>query len=146
MTTSDDACALGHGGTRPIRVEVSAGELLDKITILRIKSARITDAGKLLNIREELSSLELTRAESLGDSPELAELVRQLQTVNETLWQIEDDIRVCERNGDFGATFVALARSVYHHNDLRSLLKRRINELLGSRIVEEKDYAVYSAK
>ncbi len=133
-----------HQAGRPIQVEVSAGELLDKITILRIKSERVTDAPKLRNIRAELSSLEQTRAEALPDSPPLTELVAQLRAVNEALWKIEDDIRACERTGDFGPGFVELARSVYHNNDRRSQLKRRINELLVSRLVEEKDYTSYS--
>ena len=76
----------------------------------------------------------------------MAALETELRAVNETLWQIEDDIRVCERQADFGPAFVKLARAVYHQNDRRSALKRRINDLLGSRIVEEKDYATYPAQ
>jgi tetratricopeptide (TPR) repeat protein len=138
------ALVAGRAGRRPIRVEVSAGELLDKITILRIKGARITDADKLRHVREELASLEQTSAESVPDSPELAKLVQELRAVNETLWQIEDDIRECEQANDFGPVFVQLARSVYLTNDRRSALKRRINELLGSHIVEEKRYTSYA--
>jgi len=131
------------GGPRPITVEVAPGELLDKLTILRIKNRRITDPARLQNVRAELEVLEAARAESLGDSAELADLTAELTKVNEALWDIEDEIRVCERAGDFGPRFVELARSVYHRNDHRAAVKRRINELLGSKLIEEKSYATY---
>jgi tetratricopeptide (TPR) repeat protein len=121
-------------------VEVSAGELLDKITILEIKSERIRDPAKLGNVRAELAALEGARR-ALPGSPEVAALAAELKAVNEALWQIEDDIRGCERAGDFGPRFVALARAVYRSNDRRAALKRRVNELSGSRLVEEKSYA-----
>ena len=125
---------------RPLLVEVAAGELLDKLTILRIKSERITDAAKLLNIRSELETLTVARA-ALVESSELHVLEIRLKQVNERLWEIEDDIRLCEARHDFGATFVELARSVYRVNDERATIKRAINHLLQSRLVEEKMYA-----
>jgi Tfp pilus assembly protein PilF len=126
-----------------IQVEVAPGELIDKITILEIKSERITDREKLKNVRLELATLVACRDQVIESSPELATLTLDLKQVNESLWQIEDEIRECERQKDFGDRFIELARSVYKSNDRRSLLKRQINELLGSRLVEEKSYAAY---
>ncbi len=126
-----------------IVVEIAAGELIDKITILEIKTERITDAAKLKNVRSELETLEQVRRVSVPNSPELTEATNELKTVNEALWEIEDAIRDCERAGDFGPRFIELARSVYRTNDRRAALKRQINELLGSRLVEEKSYAGY---
>jgi len=125
-----------------VLVEVSPGELIDKITILEIKLARLSDAGALGNVRREYDSLERERARLPG-SPELGRLTAELKAVNEALWTIEDDIRDCERAKDFGAKFVELARSVYRSNDRRAALKREINVLLGSSIIEEKSYAEY---
>ncbi len=141
--------ALRETASRPARkqrllVEVSAGELLDKLTILRIKSQRIVDPEKLRNIRTEMEALTGVR-QGLAPSRELEELEEQLAAVNEQLWDIEDAIRACERGGDFGPRFIELARSVYRTNDRRAGLKRAINELLGSAIVEEKSYAEYGA-
>ena len=126
-----------------ISVEISAGELIDKITILEIKAGRLEDPAQLANVRTELESLMAARDAALTPSSELSELMARLKAVNEKLWQIEDDIRDCERNEEFEARFVELARAVYMNNDERAALKRRINELLGSRIVEEKSYAPY---
>ena len=126
-----------------IMTAVAPGELIDKITILRIKSDRITDAAKVKNVRIELNILNATRAESVPDSEELTRLDAALQSVNEELWVIEDDIRDCERDGDFGQKFIDLARAVYVTNDKRAALKKDINLLLGSHIVEEKSYAEY---
>jgi Flp pilus assembly protein TadD len=133
------------GPGRPLRVEVAAGELLDKITILEIKAERLADPEKLRNVRMELATLTATREQQIPASAELTRLVSELKAVNEALWQIEDAVRQCEHAGDFGARFVELARSVYHQNDRRATLKRRINDLLGSRLVEEKSYAPYPA-
>jgi tetratricopeptide (TPR) repeat protein len=124
----------------PLLVEVSAGELLDKITILEIKSERIRDTAQLRNVCTELGALERVRAERLPVSAALAPLVAELRAVNRALWEIEDAVRVCERSGDFGPRFIELARSVYQHNDRRAALKRQINALLRSRLVEEKSY------
>jgi len=126
-----------------IAVEVSPGELIDKITILEIKSERMSDLEKLKNVRTELATLIACRDRAIPPSTKLDELTRSLKDVNEALWQIEDEIRDCERNGDFGAKFVELARSVYRSNDRRSTVKRQINELLGSSLIEEKSYAPY---
>jgi hypothetical protein len=128
---------------KPILVEVAPGELLDKITILDIKSERIQEPQKRENVRLELAVLSAARDQHMPPSSELTELTAQLKAVNEALWDIEDAIRDCERNGDFGPRFIELARSVYHSNDRRAALKRQVNELLGSRIVEEKSYAAY---
>lgn len=128
---------------RPLLVEVAAGELIDKITILQIKNDRITDQAKLANVRTELATLEAARDQALSASEVLRTVTAELRAVNETLWDVEDAIRVCERDGDFGPRFIELARSVYHQNDRRAELKRRINELVGSRLVEEKSYVDY---
>jgi hypothetical protein len=127
----------------PILVEVAPGELIDKITILQIKTERIDDADKVKNVRIELEVLETARDENIPPSPELDGLTAELKTVNEALWEIEDDIRDCEREKDFGPKFIELARAVYRTNDRRAAAKREINELLGSKIVEEKSYADY---
>ena len=125
---------------RPVLIEVGPGELIDKITILRIKSERMSDAAKLANVRHELDVLEKARAENLADSAELRRLEAALKEVNEALWVIEDDIRQCEADQDFGTKFIELARAVYKQNDKRAALKKEINLLTGSSIVEEKSY------
>ena len=126
-----------------VRIEVSPGELIDKLTILEIKLARLSDAGALANVRHEYDSLAAERAGTLPASAELDSLAAELKAVNEALWVIEDDIRERERARDFGAKFVELARAVYRNNDRRAALKREINRLLGSAIVEEKSYSKY---
>jgi hypothetical protein len=126
-----------------IHIEVGPGELIDKLTILEIKQARITDPAKLANVTTELASLARTRDQAIAPSPALDALTAELKRINQQLWDIEDDIRACERARDFGPRFVALARAVYHHNDQRAATKRRINDLLSSTIVEEKSYAGY---
>ena len=126
-----------------LEVEVSAGELVDKITILEIKAERIADPDKLANVHRELRSLTATRREALPSSEELDELTAELRRINERLWEIEDDIRDCERKRDFGERFIELAREVYRTNDRRAAAKRSINELLGSELVEEKNYTEY---
>lgn len=123
-----------------ILVPVSAGELVDKLTILAIKSEKIVDAEKLKNIQSEFDALSKVAAEALPQSENLKKLWSQLQSINEDLWTIEEDIRAYEDRSDFGAGFVALARSVYVTNDERFAIKRRINILVGSRLVEEKSY------
>jgi len=129
--------------TDNIKVDISPGELIDKITILEIKLERISDPGKKQNVGVEYRLLSETRDEHIEDSRGITELTARLKSVNEALWVIEDDIRECERAKDFGERFVELARSVYITNDERARLKREINDLLGSRIVEEKSYAAY---
>lgn len=125
-----------------ILVEISPGELWDKITILRIKAERIVDADKLRNVRHELSALEAAAARASWPT-ELGDMARRLAEVNVALWDVEDEIRDCERRQDFGARFIELARSVYRLNDERGELKRRVNLLWGASIVEEKQYAAY---
>jgi tetratricopeptide (TPR) repeat protein len=125
-----------------VTVEIAPGELIDKFTILQIKNERITDAAKLAHVRTELAALEAAREHSCLLTPELERLAAELRAVNETLWQLEDDIRQCERAGNFGTYFIDLARSVYRHNDRRAELKRQINELLGARFSEQKSYAI----
>jgi hypothetical protein len=128
---------------KDILVPVSPGELLDKITILRIKSARMTDPAKLANVRVELDALERTWRDSGAAIPAVAPDEAALQRVNEALWDIEDRIRDKEAAAEFDATFIELARAVYVTNDERAAIKKRINTALGSRIVEEKSYQPY---
>lgn len=123
-----------------IMVEVGAGELIDKITILEVKLARISDSAKLRNVQHEYELLEATAGQSIPASDRLAALRAELKAINEDLWVIEDDIRLCDKRGDFGPEFIRLARAVYVTNDKRAVVKRQINDLLGSSIVEEKSY------
>ena len=126
-----------------IKVPVSRGELLDKITILRIKSQRMSDPQKLHNVRLELEALQGTWSSSAFAAFDIEADVRALMTVNERLWVIEDDIRDKERARAFDADFIRRARAVYVENDERAAIKRRINAKLGSTIVEEKSYRPY---
>jgi len=130
---------------KDILVPISPGELLDKITILRIKSARMTDETKLRNVRLELQLLEQTWRDSGAAIPEVAADETELQRVNEALWDIEDKIRDKELAREFDAEFIELARAVYVTNDERAAVKKRVNLALGSRIVEEKSYKPYKA-
>jgi Family of unknown function (DUF6165) len=129
--------------TKGILTEISIAEFVDKITILRIKAERIQEREKLRNIHRELSILDRIRTESLGDRPELSELEAELKSVNEEIWELEDRIRDSELRKDFGDGFVSVARSIYRANDRRAVLKRQINDLMGSGIVEEKSYSPY---
>jgi hypothetical protein len=129
-----------------ISVPVSYGELLDKIAILQIKSERMSDAAKLANVRAELDALEQAWMAHSAASHDIAVLRAQLKAVNERLWVIEDDIRICEKRQDFGAEFVRLARAVYFENDERARVKREINLALGSQLVEEKSYQDYRSQ
>lgn len=122
---------------------VSWGELLDKITILEIKAERITDPAARANVGRELALLRQVAAPVMAQQG-LSPLLDDLRRVNAALWRIEDDIRACEATSDFGAGFVELARSVYLTNDERSAIKRRINDLLRSELVEEKYHAAAS--
>jgi Family of unknown function (DUF6165) len=128
---------------KDILVAISPGELLDKITILRIKQARILDAGKLANVKLELALLEQTWRDCGGATQEVTLEERALQNVNERLWDIEDRIRDKEAKQSFDRDFIELARSVYVANDERAAIKRRINTQLGSRLTEEKSYKQY---
>jgi hypothetical protein len=126
-----------------VLVEISPGELIDKLTILEIKLDRIADAEKLANVRREFGPLNEKLQQSYSKTGELTALTDELKQINLALWDIEDDIRECERVGDFGEKFIALARSVYRTNDKRAAVKYKINKLLGSEIIEEKNYAQY---
>lgn len=129
-----------------IKVPVSFGEVLDKITILEIKSERIADPEKVKNVRLELDELSATWNEAIQDQAAIANLRKQLKAVNEELWEIEDDIRDQEAAQDFGPKFIELARAVYVTNDKRAAIKKEVNLALGSRFVEEKSYQDYTAR
>ena len=126
-----------------VSLPVSIGEALDKLTILQIKSERISAADKLENINKELRILKADLDKIDGLWVQVAELLVELKTVNEALWEIEDDIRVKEFKKEFDDEFIRLARSVYVTNDQRADVKKRINLLLGSELVEEKSYEDY---
>lgn len=128
-----------------ILVPVSPGELLDKITILAIKLRRISDPAKRANVEREYRLLEDVRLKDVPDVPGLAEHFARLEAVNEKLWDVEDDLRDLEALKQFDAPFIALARLVYVINDERAAVKKTINLLLGSLIVEEKSYKDYAA-
>jgi tetratricopeptide (TPR) repeat protein len=125
-----------------VTAPVSVGELIDKVTILEIKAARIDDPAANRNVIQELNLLKETLA-GQPDPPELAGLISEMRSVNQALWDIEDAVRNCERQGDFGPRFVELARSVYRTNDRRAAIKKEINRLMGSRLTEEKSYSAY---
>jgi len=129
--------------TSAIRIEVAPGELIDKLTILEIKRERIADGRKRAHVEAEFAALRGAESEGVSSSSDLLALRARLRSVNERLWDIEDEIRDCERRGDFGASFIALARAVYMTNDRRAELKREINDLLGSALIEEKSYRPY---
>ena len=126
-----------------IQVPISPGELIDKITILQIKSERMSDPAKVANVRVELGLLESTWRESAHGKADIAAEWAALKKINEKLWVVEDDIRDKERAKEFDAKFIELARAVYVINDERAAVKRQINTKLGSRIVEEKSYKDY---
>ncbi len=126
-----------------ILVPISPGELIDKLTILQIKSERMSDAAKVANVRIELQLLESTWREASHGKPDITAEWAALKKINEKLWVVEDDIRDKERAKEFDARFIELARAVYVINDERAAVKKQINTKLGSRIVEEKSYSAY---
>jgi hypothetical protein len=126
--------------SRPILIEIGAGELIDRITILRIKSQRIKDESKLEYINRELKDLDHCRCQSLKPSDTLAKLEFELLDVNLILWRIEEKLRIHEDQKSFGDNFIELARYVYTYNDRRSKIKQEINQLVNSRVVEQKSY------
>ena len=126
-----------------VLVPVSWGEIIDKITILEIKAEQLTDPAKLANVNKELGELVAVREREFPDHAQLAVVAAELKAINQKLWVIEDDIRDCERAKNFGTKFVELARAVYFTNDERAALKRKVNDLLGSALIEEKSYAPY---
>jgi hypothetical protein len=126
-----------------IQVPISPGELLDKITILQIKSERIGDAAKRANVNRELDLLTRIWQQNVESDDEIVALTARLRAINESLWEIEDDIREEERNRRFGERFIELARAVYVTNDERAAAKKQVNLHLNSNIVEEKSYQDY---
>ncbi|VAW47794.1 hypothetical protein MNBD_GAMMA02-944 [hydrothermal vent metagenome] len=126
-----------------VSTPMSVGELLDKVTILEIKADKIKDPDKLKNINHELQLMTKTWQETGLISGKTDELKQALKAVNLRLWKIEDDIRIFEKNKNFGDDFIQLARSVYYQNDDRAAIKKQINEITGSELVEEKSYESY---
>jgi len=126
-----------------IQTQISAGELLDKISILEIKLSKIKDNVLLAEVQKEYAILNKTRKEKISSSREIDDLFNELKQTNEKLWKIEDEIRLCEKNSDFGEKFIKLSRDVYFSNDKRSKIKLKINKALGSNIVEIKQYTQY---
>lgn len=124
-------------------IPVSWGELIDKMTILEIKSERLASPAALTNVRKELCLLLKAGEHGFGENAEVLVLKEKLKAINEMLWEIEDNIRAKEANGVFDEEFIALARSVYKRNDERAAVKRQINVLLSSELVEEKSYQAY---
>ena len=124
-------------------VPVSPSELLDKMTILEIKSERINDTKKVMNVRHELELLSKVWSDSVTEDKVITNLRQQLKTINEKLWEIEDDIRNEEQQNRFGKEFIELARAVYITNDKRAQIKKDVNLYLGSEIFEEKSYKDY---
>jgi len=127
-----------------ITVPVSYGEVVDKITILEIKSERIEDPGKVRNVHNELQMLESIWADAIKGKADVSDARARLKKINEALWEIEDKIRISESQKEFGEVFVELARSVYVTNDLRADVKKEINLAFGSETVEEKSYEDYT--
>jgi hypothetical protein len=127
-----------------IQVPVSPGEVLDKITILEIKSERISDTDKVANVKRELELLSASWLKAVDEDDTVRRIHSELKTINEALWEIEDDIRDKERAREFDQVFIDLARSVYVTNDQRANAKKELNIYLGSEIVEEKSYQDYS--
>tara|TARA_B100000795_G_C22568595_1_gene349144 strand:- start:73 stop:468 length:396 start_codon:yes stop_codon:yes gene_type:complete len=123
-----------------ILAEISAGELIDKITILEIKKTKINDVEKLKDIEKELSSLKATLKNSISDILKIQELIDKLKSINLKLWDIENKKRLAEKSNDFGDKFIELSRSVYKNNDERSRIKLEINNILGSNIKEVKSH------
>jgi hypothetical protein len=124
----------------PLLAPIAIGDLIDRITILEIKSARIADPAKRANVDRELSALTLLRDAADLATPEMQTFAGDLRRINETLWEIEDEIRALDRAGDFGPRFVELARGVYTWNDRRAAVKQDINRAFGSAFSEEKSY------
>ena len=129
--------------SKKILTEISAGELLDKISILEIKLDKIKDKGSLIEINKEYTSLSETKNSNISITKDLENLTKRLKETNTKLWSIEDEKRMCEKNKDFGKKFIELARSVYLNNDKRAKIKSEINKQLGSNIKEIKKYINY---
>jgi hypothetical protein len=126
-----------------IEIPISCGELVDKLTILEIKGQHITESEKLNEVKKEFKELSVTFKTLLKSNPLIQKYYDQLLNINTELWLIEDEIRVCEKNNDFGDNFIKLARSVYKTNDKRFHLKNDVNKLFNSNIKEQKSYKEY---
>jgi len=126
--------------SKKILTEISAGELLDKISILEIKLVNIKNKEKLAEVNKEHKSLEETKKSNIETTENLKKLINQLNEINLKLWNIEEEKRICEKNSDFGKNFIQLSRNVYINNDRRAKIKADINKLLGSNIKEVKSY------
>ena len=122
-----------------VNIEIGIGELIDRLTILKIKMDEITDESKLVNIRNEYEFL-LCIADKVETHPKTDKLLEELYDVNNELWDVEDELREMERQKSFGKEFIKLARSVYQLNDRRAAIKKEINQLHGSKFIEEKSY------
>ena len=129
--------------SKKILSEVSAGELLDKISILEIKLEKISDKSNLEQLKKEYKILKENQNSTIKLEGKIEDLFKSLKNINLKLWSIEDRLRICEKNKDFGKEFIELAREVYFNNDKRSKIKSDINKILGSNIVEIKQYASY---
>ena len=129
--------------SKKILTEISAGELLDKISILEIKLSKIKDKESLLEINKEYNSLKETQNSNIKLTKNIEHLIKELKEVNLKLWDIEDNKRICEKNENFGKLFIDLSRNVYLNNDKRAKIKSKINKLLGSNIKEIKQYVNY---
>ena len=133
-----------HNSCQVITAQISCGELIDKITILKIKAQHITDPEKLKNVCTELEILQNTCNVCINDYEAIAGLQEKLQEINQALWDIEDAIRVKERKKEFDDEFIQIARSVYITNDQRCMIKKEIDKVLGSRLTEEKSYEEFA--
>ena len=128
---------------KKIKTEISAGELLDKISILEIKLNKIKNKTSIEKVKKEYKILIETKKSNIQINKKIQKLIKDIKYVNLNLWNIEDKIRICEKNKDFGKEFIELARAVYSTNDARSKIKSEINDLLGSNIKEVKQYVDY---
>ena len=140
-----DKLGMANWSQTPM-LPVAWGEVFDKLTILRIKASQLSDPAKLANVNRERLAIEAVVGDIEKFPPKLVELIGQLQDINTRLWGIEDGKRECERTQSFGPPFIQLARDVYIWNDRRAAVKREINVLLGSAIIEEKEYRQYQVK
>jgi hypothetical protein len=129
--------------SKKILSEISAGELFDKISILEIKLDKIKDKNNLVEINKEYKMLKNAQNFNVEITDKIEKLFKEIKEVNTNLWNIEDKLRICEKNKDYGKNFIELARGVYFNNDKRSIIKLKINKILGSNIVEIKQYASY---
>lgn len=126
---------------KPILIEISPGELIDRLSILQLKAQHLPAGPKQADVQDQLAKLQRLRQQMAPPSAMLHELSEQLAAVNQKLWRVEDELRICEKSQEFTQRFIDLARSVYRLNDQRCALKQRINQLLGSAAGEQKVYA-----